>query len=145
MDNNGDCTSKAANFNCVIMIYNNALSSQYGDFIGISGTAPVTSKPLPTKQNYEAGSFGRVFAKKINENSIIEIDGKQAKTVNTKLYRLVFVNWTISGPKENRYKNGILSPGVYNQNTFEIDRVMIEDGVDLKKVLPNPLEYWQGR
>lgn len=126
------------------MRYNDSLATQYGDFIGVRGDSPKPNKPLPSKEDYTAGSFTRVFAKKVNEDHILEVDGKQVQKINTNLYQIVFATWTISGPKENRYKNGIITPGVYNQNVFEIDRVMKENGVDLKKVLPNPLEYWQG-
>lgn len=126
------------------MIYNDKLISRYGNFYGIVGSSPNPTKPFPSKQNYDAGNFVRVFVKKINEDRIFEIDGTQTQNINKNLYQLVFVTWTISGPKENTYKNGIITPGVYNQNMFEIERVMKEDGVDLKKVLSNPLEYWRG-
>jgi len=58
----------------------------------------------------------------------------------------VVIAWKISGPRNDLYNDGIMSnSGVESQNRFEIERVQKENGIDLKKVLPNLLEYWQGR
>ncbi len=126
------------------MKYNDLLSSSYGTFAEMQGASPVRSKPSPLDKDYKAGNFIRAFAKKINEELIIEIDGEAAKKINSSLYQVVFVSWSISGPKENKRVDGTLIPGVYNQNLFEIERVQKENGMDLKKVLTNPLEYWRG-
>jgi hypothetical protein len=57
----------------------------------------------------------------------------------------VQVRWKITGPRNNIYKGNILDKaGVIDQNTFEIDRIKKEEGVDLSSVLANKLEYWRG-
>ena len=126
------------------MKYNDAIVNEYGNFLGIIGQSPLQNKPLPTKQDYFNGSFARVFAKKINDDVLIEINPDQSRNINQDLYKIVSINWTISGVRENSYSKGVITPGVSDSNNFEIDRALKEDGVDLRKVLPNPLEYWQG-
>jgi len=126
------------------MKYNDAIVNEYGGFIGIMGQSPLQSKPFPTKEDYFKGSFIRVFAKKINDDVLIEINPDQPRNINQDLYKIVSINWTISGVRENSYSKGVITPGVSDSNNFEINRALKEDGVDLRRVLPNPLEYWQG-
>ena len=126
------------------MKYNDAIVNEYGNFVGIIGQPPLQAKPLPTKEDYFKGSFTRVFAKKINDDVLIEINPDQPRNINQDLYKIVSINWTISGVRENSYSKGIITPGVSDLNIFEINRALKEDEVDLRKVLPNPLEYWQG-
>lgn len=127
------------------MKYNDAIISEYGKFDEVStGESPLPFKPTPTSKNYTTGNFTRAFAKKINDNVIVEIKSEQANRINQNLYKVVYVNWVIIGPRENRKIDGIIEPGVSELNRFEIERVQTEEGIDLKKVLPNLLEYWQG-
>ena len=126
------------------MKYNNFIVAEYGKFSGIDGQFPLPEKPTPSLEHYKKGNFTRAFAKKINDNVIVEIKSEQANRINQDLYTVVYVNWVIIGPRENRKINGIIDPGVSDLNRFEIERVQKEDGIDLKKVLPNLLEYWQG-
>jgi hypothetical protein len=126
------------------MKYNDAIVNEYGNFVGIIGQSPLQSKPLPTKQDYFNGNFTRVFAKKINDDVLIEINPDQSRNINQDLYKIVSINWTISGVRENSYSKGVITTGVSESNNFEINRALKEDGVDLRKVLPNSLEYWQG-
>ena len=126
------------------MKYNDAIVTEYGNFLGIMGQSPLQAKPLPAKEDYFKGSFTRVFAKKINDDILVEINPYQSRNINQDLYKIVSINWTISGVKENSYSKGVITPGVSDSNNFEINRALKEDGVDLRRVLPNPLEYWQG-
>ena len=126
------------------MKYNDAIVNEYGNFVGIIGQPPLQAKPLPTKEDYFKGSFTRVFAKKINDDVLVEINSDQSRSINQDLYKIVSINWTISGVRENSYSKGVITPGVSDLNIFEINRALKEDEVDLRKVLPNPLEYWQG-
>ena len=126
------------------MKYNDAIVNEYGSFIGMMGQSPLQAKPLPTKEDYSKGSFTRVFAKKINDDVLVEINSDQSRSINQDLYKIVSINWTISGVRENSYSKGVITPGVSDLNIFEINRALKEDEVDLRKVLPNPLEYWQG-
>jgi hypothetical protein len=126
------------------MKYNDAIVNEYGSFIGMIGQPPSQAKPLPTNQDYANGSFNRVFAKKINDDILVEIKLEQSGNINRDLYKVISINWVISGPRENSYSKEVITPGVSDSNMFEINRVLKEYGVDLRKVLPNPLEYWQG-
>jgi len=126
------------------MKYNDAIVNEYGNFVGIMGQSPLQAKPLPAKEDYFKGSVTRVFVKKINDDILVEINPYQSRNINQDLYKIVSINWTISGVRENSYSKGVITPGVSDLNNFEINRALKEDGVDLRKVLPNPLEYWQG-
>ena len=126
------------------MKYNDAIVSEYGKSVDLNGQSPLPSKPIPSHRDYTNGNFTRVFAKKINDNVLVEIKSEQAQNINQTLYKVVYINWVIVGPRENRSVNGVIDPGVFELNKFEIERVQKEEGIDLKKVLPNLLEYWQG-
>jgi hypothetical protein len=140
MDYNSNRAGKTAHNH---MIYNENLSAAYGEFREISNaSAFVKYRPIPTQEDYSRGYLVRFFAKKVNENNIIEID---AGSTNRLLYKVVQVQWKITGPKNNIYKDGILDKaGVIDQNKFEIDRLKKEQDIDLREVLKNPLEYWRG-
>jgi hypothetical protein len=131
----------------VNMIQNDKIAMEYGSFSEIkTGVAPIPYKPTPAKDDYIRGYVPRYFAKKVNEDVVVEIQFNRVGSINTSLYVIVTLNWRISGPKESIYTNGIMDKyGVKAQNLFSIETVKTEQGVDLYKVLPNPLEFWQGR
>jgi hypothetical protein len=127
------------------MRYNDAIATEYGVSETRNTSTPVAYKTLPTKQDYKNGRVSRTFAKKVNEDYIIEIEYAGASSINQDLYKVVVIAWKISGPRNDTYSGEIMSDsGVESQNKFEIERVQKEEGVNLKKVLPNLLEYWQG-
>lgn len=126
------------------MKYNDNISSEYGTFLDINGESPLPAKPTLTKKDYQNGSIRRAFAKKINDSRIVEISMSQVGSINSNLYQVVTINWTIRGIKENRKVDGVLEYGVANLNKFEIDRATKEEGINLSPVLTNLLEYWQG-
>lgn len=129
------------------MIYNDTLKNSYGEFDGV-GTLTIMAryKPAPTSKDYENGYIVRYFAKKINENLVIEVKNTTASQNTSPLYKIASIKWKISGQKHDVFLNGIMnSAGVMDQNRSEIDRVMREDEVDLSRTLNNLLEYWQGR
>ena len=129
------------------MIQNDNILSEYGSFVEVkTGTSPNPYKPVPNKQDYSRGYVTRYFAKKVNEDVVIEIQSTQVSSINTALYATTELTWRISGPKESVYVNGIVDKtGVKSQNDFSIQTVKTERGIDLYKALPNLLEYWQGR
>lgn len=128
------------------MIYNENLKNAYGSFGEIGGITNISKyRPTPNGEDYRTGYISRFFAKKANENVILEIDYNTISSVNTSLYKVVKVDWKISGPKNNVIKNGVIDKtGVMDQNKFEIDRVYKEEDIDLSGVLSNLLEYWKG-
>lgn len=126
------------------MKYNENISIEYGEFGDIMGESPIPSRPSPNIDDYKLGIFKRAFAKKINDERIVEISMEQANNLNTDLYIVIVAQWTISGIRETKTTNGILEHGVNQMNRFEIDRIKKEQFIDLNKVLPNMLEYWRG-
>lgn len=128
------------------MIYNDKLASAYGNFNALASAAEYTKyRPTPTDADYKTGFINRYFAKKVNENKIIEVKSDAYTAAKNPLYKVVQLSWKISGPKDDIYVSGILNrAGVVPQNKFEIDRVLKEDGVDLSHVLRNHTEYWKG-
>jgi hypothetical protein len=126
------------------MRYNENISNEYGTFFETMGESPLPSKPTLTKNDYAKGSIKRAFAKKINDNRIVEIAISQVGSINPNLYRVVVINWTIRGIRENRTVDGIVEYGVSNLNKLEISKVSKEEGINLSPILTNTLEYWQG-
>lgn len=128
------------------MIFNDTLKAEYGDFNGGLSTSNILRhKPSLTESEYNRGFITRYFAKKVNENIIIEVSNSTAVKNTNPLYKMVSIDWKISGPKHDMVLNGILEKaGVVEQNKSEIDRVLKEDGVDLSHVLRNHTEYWKG-
>jgi hypothetical protein len=128
------------------MIYNDKLSSEYGSSKNMFfGTSPVEFKPIPTKEQYQSGIIVRYFAKKINENKIVEIDPSTASGIDKNLYVVVNLGWKIAGSSEKRIVNGIIEKSSVSENNLsEINRVKIESGVDLSSNLTNLLEFWRG-
>lgn len=128
------------------MIYNESLASSYGKFSEVTEKdSPVPYKPIPSSDNYAKGYLTRYFSKKINSNLLTEIKSETTSKLNEQLYKVVYIEWKISGPKNSIYKNGILDKyGVMDSNKFEIERIRKEEGIDLSSALPNLLEYWKG-
>ena len=128
------------------MIYNDKLSSEYGKSTGmLFGNAPIEYNPTPTKEQYRSGILVRYFAKKINEDKILEIDPATIATIDKNLYVVVNLAWKIVGSKEKKIVNGIIEKSsVPENNAAEINRVKVETGVDLSVVLSNLVEYWRG-
>jgi hypothetical protein len=128
------------------MITNENLTNEYGPskIIGL-GDVPVEYKPRPNKNDYDRGFITRFFSKKVNESKIIEIDPAKIRNINAVLYFIVSLNWKISGSREKVIINGIIDKtGVIDSNNFEIERVKIENGIDLSNKLSNRLEFWRG-
>lgn len=127
------------------MRYNENITFEYGESNIPSLASPVAYKPLPTEEDYKLGYIIRTFAKKINENTIVEMNYADAKEINSDLYAVITATWKITGPRNNLRKGSmIMDDGVEDQNKFEIDRIIKEQGIDLSKALPDPLEYWRG-
>lgn len=127
------------------MKFNENITSEYGRFTEIVGTSPLPEKPVPAKSDYERGVFTRVFAKKYNQDLIVEVSPEKAGEINSSIYEILYVTWRISGPRNSSYLNNkIVTTGVAEQNNFEMEKILKEKNIDLKKILSNPLEYWQG-
>ena len=65
--------------------------------------------------------------------------------ISEKYYVKFLMQWVLSGPKNNQYKNKILErKGVQEQNTQ-----LLNEGEKkmkgIKNYINNPLEFWQGK
>jgi hypothetical protein len=129
------------------MNYNDKLKSEYGSFNEVvSGASPRPFKPTPTSDDYLNGYLTRAFAKKVNENIVMEVKPEESGGYNRALYKTVLVNWKITGPKNSVVVNGVLqNVGVTESNTLEVRKILLENNIDLSRTLNNPLEYWRGR
>lgn len=128
------------------MIYNDTLKISY-DAVGseLTKPPPQSFRPTPTAKDYEAGYINRSFAKKLNENIVIEIEGSASAKDVSPLYTTVTLSWKITGPKDDRRSGRVIEDvGVINYNRGEIARVLAENDIDLAGVLSNPAEFWRG-
>ena len=127
------------------MIYNDAITSEYGEGTFLLGGSPIAYQPTPTETDYKNGYFVRWFAKRANQNVAIEISPSQRSGIDNSLYATVSLTWKISGPRDPLIVNGIIDrSGVENGNITEIERVLRETEIDLRQSLKNPLELWRG-
>lgn len=110
-----------------------------------SETYPTYYKPTPTSDDYSKGYFYRYLVQKISDMSIIEVNRDKYNDISTQYYTKIILQWIISGPKNNQYKNKILDrKGVQEQN----DKILVENEKSikgLKTYLNNPLEFWGGK
>jgi hypothetical protein len=107
---------------------------------------PVIHIPIITQQDRKQGSITRYFIKKINEQTILEIDLDQfnavaSGTIDINLYITAKIEWSITGPFEDTYTNGTTVLGVKNKNYKAL--------LEAEKILPgiigklsNLIEYY---
>jgi len=81
-----------------------------------------------TQKDIDAKQMTRFFLKQINTSNIIEIDSAQKeaysqKKIDTNLYNIQIITWTITGPVQDNTINGIFEEGVLTKNKKEISRV----------------------
>lgn len=127
------------------MKYNDKIVSEYGNNTVFTGGSPVAYQPKPTGEDYTNGFFVRWLCKRVNETKATEIDPNFSGNIDSNLYKTVSLTWVIAGPKNKIVSNGIVTQfGVAERNLAEIERVKIEEDVDLSKTLINPLELWRG-
>lgn len=106
---------------------------------------PVYFKPSPSIKDYSKGYIYRYFVQKINDLTITEVTKDKYNDISEKYYVKFLMQWVLSGPKNNQYKNKILErKGVQEQNTQ-----LLNEGEKkmkgIKNYINNPLEFWQGK
>jgi len=102
-------------------------------------------KPLPTSKDYSKGYINRYFVQKINDLTITEVNKNKYNDIYTNYFNKLVIQWIISGPKNNVYKNKILDrKGVQEQN-IEILNISENKMTGIKNYLNNPLEFWGGK
>ena len=102
-------------------------------------------KPVPTSKDYSKGYINRYFVQKINDLKITETNKNNYNDIYNNYFSKVVIQWIISGPKNNVYKNKILDrKGVQEQNIQTL--VEYEKSMKgIKNYLNNPLEFWGGK
>ena len=122
--------------------------SQYIKIGGIDmsyETYPEYFKPTPMSDDYSKGYIYRYFIQKINDLTITEVNKDKYNDIYTQYFNKIVIQWIISGPKNNEYKDKILyRKGVEEQNlqTLNDNDKKIKG---LKNYLKNPLEFWGGK
>ena len=120
-------------------------------YINIGGTDmsnevyPNYYKPVPTSKDYSKGYINRYFVQKINDLKITETNKNNYNDIYNNYFSKLVIQWIISGPKNNVYKNKILDrKGVQEQNIQTL--VEYEKSMKgIKNYLNNPLEFWGGK
>ena len=94
-----------------------------GDSIGVQNYVyPKFYTFVVNDVDYENGFAYRYFVQKINDNSVIEVSGKNYTDIQKNLFNKVVVTWYLIGPERNVYVNGKLyEQGVYEKNLKEIN------------------------
>ena len=124
------------------------IPEQYTNIGGIdmsNDVYPNYYKPVPTSKDYSKGYINRYFVQKINDLKITETNKNNYNDIYNNYFSKLVIQWIISGPKNNVYKNKILDrKGVQEQNIqtlFEYEKSM----KGIKNYLNNPLEFWIGK
>ena len=124
------------------------IPEQYTNIGGIdmsNDVYPNYYKPVPTSKDYSKGYINRYFVQKINDLKITETNKNNYNDIYNNYFSKLVIQWIISGPKNNVYKNKILDrKGVQEQNIqtlVEYEKLM----KGLKVYLNNPLEFWGGK
>lgn len=121
---------------------------QYSNIGGVNMSNeiyPQYYKPIVTSKDYLKGYIYRYIVQKINDLTITEVDKENYNNISSKYYNKIVVEWIITGPKNNQYKNKILErKGVQEQNV----QTLVESEKKMKGIknyLNNPLEFWGGK
>jgi len=101
--------------------------------------------PSVTKNDYSKGYIYRYLVQKINDLTITEVNKDKYNEIYSQYYNKIVIQWIVSGPKNNQYKNKILErKGVQEQNV----QTLVENEKKMKGIksyLNNPLEFWGGK
>ena len=101
--------------------------------------------PSVTKNDYSKGYIYRYLVQKINDLTITEVNKDKYNEIYSQYYNKIVIQWIVSGPKNNQYKNKILErKGVQEQNT----QTLVENEKKMKGIknyLNDPLEFWGGK
>lgn len=98
--------------------------------------------PIDRKNGY----IQRYFLKKINENSIIEVNKQEYDAVETNasgmnMYDNITLEWRISGNLDDSRKNGIYTRGVITTNRLTVERAE-EKMPGISNILQNYTEFY---
>lgn len=113
-------------------------------FDGISTNFPVYKKPSPNANDYLNGYINRYFVKKINDNTIYEVDSVGYADVSNTLYTKSSLSWKITGrPKNSNDGKTVTDVGVISYNSYSIS-VLEKTIPGIRNILRNVVEFWRG-
>jgi len=113
-------------------------------FDGISTNFPVYKKPSPNANDYLNGYINRYFVKKINDNTIYEVDSVGYADVSNTLYTKSSLSWKITGrPKNSNDGKTLTDIGVISYNSYSIS-VLEKTIPGIRNILRNTVEFWRG-
>ena len=125
------------------MIYNDTSESEKNklDFVGFDYKSPTTYNSRPKAGNYQIGYINRYFVSRINYTDIVEVNSKDYNELSNIFYRKAKLIWKISGPKYNKYEDGILvEQGIYENNIANINSAK-ETIKDIGSVLTDVFQF----
>lgn len=107
---------------------------------------PNTYIPVITQADRSAGFITRYFLKKINQRQITEVDSAQftswqSREIDNNLYSGIQLQWTITGPLQDTFQNGVLTKGVATKNVDAM-RAVETTFPEIFDVLTNPIQYY---
>jgi hypothetical protein len=105
-----------------------------------------SSTPIITNINTKTGKITRYFYKQYDNETIFETTRSvyqeiERNRVDKKLYIFHKIQWHITGPKQDEYKNGVFIPGVVTKNTNQI-KFVSKTMPGIKNILTDPLQYY---
>lgn len=108
---------------------------------------PKTIVPNPTDDDYSIGFINRFFIQKANDESsfIFEVSENEFTIYETNAFwKVLQIQWRISGPTESIYKDGELSDrGVIASNKSSIS-IASSQLKNISLYLPNLLQFHKG-
>ncbi len=102
--------------------------------------------PIITETDRSTGFIVRYFLRKNNQRQLLEIDYEQFASwrsgqIDKNLYSGFQLNWTITGPLQDTFQNGVLTKGVATKNV-EAMRTVETEFPEIFEVLTNPIQYY---
>lgn len=107
---------------------------------------PWAVTPVITEQDRATGSINRYFIKKINDNTIIEIDKLQydahrGNALDPHMYSSTMLQWYITGPVNDEAAGVVTKQGVRSKNLTQIAYAN-QQLPGLKTLLTDPLQFY---
>lgn len=104
----------------------------------------VMTYPKPSQSDYDKGSIERFFAKDSRNGKIVELNKTRyldIKKEGKNIYRILKIEWYITGSKEDTIVNGYLYPGTASKNQDVINQAeKIIPGIG-KQILKDPTQF----
>ena len=105
-----------------------------------------SSTPVITTTDIRRTIVTRYFYKKYDNETIFETTKSsyndiERNRVDKKLYVIHKIQWHITGPKQDQYKNGAFIPGVVTKNTEQI-KFISKTMPGIENILTDPLQYY---